>query len=188
MVEVLAVARFCAMELITILNRCHRFREFVYHRARFTFDHKSIEISVRPASVPSPSAHAAVRTRPATINFPSGAPLLREGRSWNTVRLHCETMATLIRPSGQTEEATPLNGKRFTLEEMQRFVGGDVQLLEVTPGIYGAIKVTARDKMFVVREEKLHGLPFNRVATAIYIHSARDRVFGFALITRKDEF
>ena len=36
------------MELITILNRCHRFRGFVYHQARFSADHKSIEISVRP--------------------------------------------------------------------------------------------------------------------------------------------
>jgi len=36
------------MELITILNRCHRFRGFVYHQARFTSDHKSIEIAVPP--------------------------------------------------------------------------------------------------------------------------------------------
>ena len=36
------------MELITILNRCHRFRGFVDHRARFSPDHKSIEVSVRP--------------------------------------------------------------------------------------------------------------------------------------------
>ena len=35
------------LQLITILNRCHRFRGFVYHQARFSSDHKSIEIAVR---------------------------------------------------------------------------------------------------------------------------------------------
>src|ERR1700685_3083689 len=36
------------LQLITILNRCHRFPGFVYHQARFSSDHKSIEITVRP--------------------------------------------------------------------------------------------------------------------------------------------
>jgi transposase len=36
------------MELLTILNRCHRFRGFVYRHARFRADGKSIEVTVRP--------------------------------------------------------------------------------------------------------------------------------------------
>jgi len=36
------------MELITILNRCHRFRGFVYQDAHFSADKKSIEVAVRP--------------------------------------------------------------------------------------------------------------------------------------------
>jgi transposase len=36
------------MELITILNRCHHFPGFVYQQARFSANHKTIEIVVRP--------------------------------------------------------------------------------------------------------------------------------------------
>ena len=36
------------MELTTILNRCHRFRGFVYQHARFIADKKRIEVAVRP--------------------------------------------------------------------------------------------------------------------------------------------
>src|SRR6266404_158549 len=43
-----AAARFRAMELITILSRCHRFRGFVYQHAHFSADKKSIEVAVRP--------------------------------------------------------------------------------------------------------------------------------------------
>src|SRR5438874_7997756 len=36
------------LQLITILNRCHHFPGFVYQRARFSSDYKSIDITVRP--------------------------------------------------------------------------------------------------------------------------------------------
>jgi len=36
------------MELITILNRCHRVRGFVYRHAHFSADKKSSEAAVRP--------------------------------------------------------------------------------------------------------------------------------------------
>src|SRR5919112_1528343 len=36
------------MELVTILNRGHRFRGFVYQHAHFRADKKSIEVAVRP--------------------------------------------------------------------------------------------------------------------------------------------
>jgi transposase len=73
--------RFRAIELITILNQCHRFRRFVYQYAYFSADKKSIEVAVRPrkGSVRSllalPSAGA--RLRPARPNgalssFPVG--------------------------------------------------------------------------------------------------------------------
>ena len=36
------------MELITILDRCHRFRGIVYQHARFSAEKKSIQVAVRP--------------------------------------------------------------------------------------------------------------------------------------------
>jgi len=47
-VEVSPTAPVRAMELITILNRCHRFRGFVCQQAHFSADKKSIEVAVRP--------------------------------------------------------------------------------------------------------------------------------------------
>jgi len=47
-VFVLEINGIRAMELLTILNQCHRHRGFVYEHARFSPDKKTIEIKVRP--------------------------------------------------------------------------------------------------------------------------------------------
>jgi len=46
MVEVWPLLAFLTKELTTILNRCHRFRGFVYEEARFSADKKRIEVVV----------------------------------------------------------------------------------------------------------------------------------------------
>jgi hypothetical protein len=47
---VLALTIFhCMLQLITILNRCHRFPGFVYQHAGFSSNHKSIDILARTA-------------------------------------------------------------------------------------------------------------------------------------------
>ncbi len=49
----IAAACFRIVELITILNPCHRFRGLVYQHAHFSADKKSIEVAVRPRKGPT---------------------------------------------------------------------------------------------------------------------------------------
>ena len=66
-------------------------------------------------------------------------------------------MALHIKASGEAAEAMPKNGTDFSLEELQGFVKGYIEIVYLS-----------NDKFLVVNEEgKLMGLPINDYATGI---------------------
>jgi serine/threonine protein kinase len=77
-----AAASLRAMELLTILNRCHRFRGFVYQYAHFSADKKSIEVAVRPRN-----GSVAVCSR-CHVPVHRGPPLQKTQR-WGTLSYDC---------------------------------------------------------------------------------------------------
>lgn len=66
-------------------------------------------------------------------------------------------MATLIKTNGTTQEVSPKSGQCFTLEELQGFVGGYIEIVPIR---------TSDNRLMVVNEEGLlSDLPSNRKAT-----------------------
>mgnify|MGYP003674504572 FL=1 len=62
----------------------------------------------------------------------------------------------------------PKNGKWFTLEEMQRLVGGRIERVH---------HAEPHCDMYVNEEGKLDGLPYNKTATTVY-HQSLAETFG----------
>ena len=87
----------------------------------------------------------------------------------------------LIKPDDEKQEVNPKNGTDFSLEELQGFVGGYVQILHM-----------GRGELMVINEEgKLMNLPLNRDATSIAHWRGRllegDYIVGPALICHKSQ-
>ncbi len=86
--------------------------------------------------------------------------------------------ALLYKTDFSVEEIKPDNGRYFKLEEMQKYVGG---LIEIIPLDGEGLE----DKLLVVNEEgKLINLPFNLFATAEWekYYGQTDYVSGDAII------
>jgi hypothetical protein len=82
----LATPCFRAMELITILNRCHRLQGFVYQDARFSRDGKSIEVSIRPRKPCRSFCALSPDTRKACALIREPCPFLRLFSGFRRVR------------------------------------------------------------------------------------------------------
>jgi hypothetical protein len=65
-------------------------------------------------------------------------------------------MAKLIKVDGSETILRP-KGSHFTLEELQTFVGGYVQMIQLSNG----------EEMYLNKEGKLENLPINRRATTL---------------------
>lgn len=91
-------------------------------------------------------------------------------------------MAQLIKPNGEVTEVHPLNGeKTFTLEELQNYVGGDIE-----PLYFGDGRI-----MFFDEDGKFKNYEINQKATTMaqqYSGIAPwDYIVGTAIITEKHE-
>lgn len=91
-------------------------------------------------------------------------------------------IAKLYRVESRVEEVIPANGLTFTLEEMQRYVGGYVQVVELHNG----------NIMVFDEEGKLKGYGMNFSATFIARGSKAiypsDYIAGNAIICKSEMF
>lgn len=89
--------------------------------------------------------------------------------------------AKLLKPDGSVTEVEPANGKQFSLEELQGYVGGYIEPLRCR-GQAGA--------WLIVNEEgKNQGLPYNDLATLIMRSLIRpdDVIVGPALLCKPEQ-
>jgi len=84
-------------------------------------------------------------------------------------------MAKLIRANGEVVEIEPKDKDSFTLDEMQGYVNGWIEVVYLASG----------DVMVVNEEGKLDGLPINEKATELY--GSIDTIVGDVMIINRNQ-
>ncbi len=79
-------------------------------------------------------------------------------------------MSLLLDPDGTGTPISPHDGERFTLEELQTLVGGDIDLMRTNTGEDTVLVINA------VSEYK--DLVPNDQATRLWLYSSHGRLFG----------
>lgn len=85
--------------------------------------------------------------------------------------------AKLIEPNGKTTEVEPKNGKDFSLEELQKFVGGYIE----------CIYPDSKTVMILNENGKIDNLPYNDKATTIAKVWPHDVIVGTVLVCGKNQ-
>lgn len=88
-------------------------------------------------------------------------------------------MARLYKTNREVIEVSPKNNRDFTLKELQNFVEGDIEIINLTT-----------KKILIVNEEgKINKLPFNELATELWkkYYGRTDYIVGNALLCNSDE-
>lgn len=89
-------------------------------------------------------------------------------------------MAKLYKTNGEIVEVEPKNGSDFSLEELQSFVGGYIEVIPLIDNEF----------MVVNEEGKLRNLPYNSTATEVYNYALdwnTDFIVGDALVCKKTQ-
>ncbi len=87
-------------------------------------------------------------------------------------------MARWIKADGTEVTVKPLHGKTFTLEELQKYVGGFIEL----------VYTKDEKEMYVNEEGLIHNLPLNDKATRILAHRyGLQGIHGDVLVCTKGE-
>ena len=103
-------------------------------------------------------------------------------------------MAKILKTDNTSVEVQPKNGRDFSLEELQKIVGGFIEIVEAR-GIMLEISETGetnyselpRNTIIVLNEEgKLMGMEFNLVASVAY-GNPYDAIVGDVLLCRQSE-
>ena len=86
-------------------------------------------------------------------------------------------MATLIKTNGVETNLTPQNKTDFQLTELQKIVGGLIQIVKTKDG-----------RTMVINEEgKINDLPINQKASELYRYNEFDFIAGDVLICNENE-
>ena len=86
-------------------------------------------------------------------------------------------MATLIKTNGVETNLTPQNKTDFQLTELQKIVGGLIQIVKTKDG-----------RTMVINEEgKINDLPINQKASELYQYNEFDFIAGDVLICNENE-